>query len=58
VEAGARNIDHILNGELLPMISEQILSRMIHQDDLGTHIKIGVEDDQFVVTFPEPEAAE
>jgi type VI secretion system protein VasG len=28
VESGARNIDHILNGTLLPLISTQILERM------------------------------
>jgi type VI secretion system protein VasG len=28
VESGARNIDHIINGTLLPMISTQILERM------------------------------
>jgi type VI secretion system protein VasG len=28
VETGARNIDHILQGTLLPMISTEILQRM------------------------------
>jgi len=28
VDTGARNVDHILNGTLLPEIAEQVLARM------------------------------
>ena len=28
VDTGARNVDHILNGTLLPQIAEQVLGRM------------------------------
>jgi type VI secretion system protein VasG len=28
VESGARNVDHIINGTLLPDVSRQVLARM------------------------------
>jgi type VI secretion system protein VasG len=28
VDSGARNVDHILNGTLLPQVAEQVLGRM------------------------------
>jgi type VI secretion system protein VasG len=32
VDSGARNVDHILNGTLLPEIAEQVLARMAGGD--------------------------
>ena len=50
-ETGARNIDHILNGNLLPLMSREILSRMTGDDmPNGVNIDIGA-DGNFVVTF-------
>lgn len=51
VETGARNIDHILSGTLLPLMSREILSRMTG-DDMpdGVSIDIG-SDGNFVIEF-------
>jgi type VI secretion system protein VasG len=40
VETGARNIDHIINGTLLPEISRQILAKMA-EDDLPDELHVG-----------------
>ncbi|MFN0151305.1 MAG: type VI secretion system ATPase TssH [bacterium] len=53
VETGARNIDHILSGTLLPMISTQLLQRMSEgplPDKLGVTID---GSGGFRITFPE-----
>ena len=44
VDSGARNVDHILNGSLLPDISEAVLSRMA-QGEPVTRIKAGAHKD-------------
>ncbi len=41
VESGARNIDHILNGTLLPLISTEILQRM-GTGTLGDSVMVGL----------------
>ncbi len=41
VESGARNIDHILNGTLLPLISTEILQRM-GTGTLGDSLTVGL----------------
>jgi len=50
VEAGARNIDHILNSELLPLIASEILTTMLAGGGKET-LTIGVEGDQFTLAF-------
>ncbi|SFM42969.1 type VI secretion system ATPase TssH [Rugamonas rubra] len=47
VDSGARNVDHILNGSLLPQLAEALLARMV--DAAPTRrIRVGVDDkDQF-----------
>ncbi|MEN5401307.1 type VI secretion system ATPase TssH [Achromobacter xylosoxidans] len=35
VDTGARNVDHILNGTLLPQIAEQVLGRMAHGEAIA-----------------------
>jgi type VI secretion system protein VasG len=50
-ETGARNIDHILNGNLLPLMSKEILSRMTG-DDMPNSVNIDIGDDGgFAVNF-------
>jgi type VI secretion system protein VasG len=39
VESGARNVDHILTGTLLPEISSEMLSRMVTGEPLS-HVKV------------------
>jgi type VI secretion system protein VasG len=43
VETGARNIDHIINGTLLPEVSTQILQRMA-EGAVAKSLHIGVDD--------------
>jgi type VI secretion system protein VasG len=51
VETGARNIDHIINGSLLPMLSTALLERMT-EGPLPASLSVGVaEGDRFVVAF-------
>ena len=51
VETGARNIDHILSGNLLPLMSREILSRMT-EEDMPSGVTIDIaEDGNFAVTF-------
>ena len=40
VDTGARNVDHILNGALLPEIAEQVLSRMAQGETIAK-IRVG-----------------
>ncbi|MCY1367376.1 Protein ClpV1 [compost metagenome] len=35
VDSGARNVDHILNGTLLPEIAEAVLTRMADETPLA-----------------------
>ena len=60
VETGARNIDHILNGTLLPMISTAILERL-SEGELPDHLDLDIsEGGEFVLNFgaAEPDAEE
>jgi len=43
VDSGARNVDNILNGTLLPEISESVLSRMATGEPV-TRISVGVDE--------------
>jgi type VI secretion system protein VasG len=43
VETGARNIDHILSGTLLPRISTELLTRM-SETGLPGHLKLGLDE--------------
>jgi len=53
VETGARNVDHIINGSLLPDVSRQILAQMGSTALPGT-LRIGLGDDgRFTCTFAE-----
>ncbi|MBJ7310775.1 type VI secretion system ATPase TssH [Rugamonas sp. CCM 8940] len=51
VDSGARNVDHILNGSLLPQLAEALLARMV--DGAATNkIRAGVDGkDQFKYTI-------
>ena len=46
VESGARNVDHILTGTLLPEMSGEFLSRMSTGQPV-TSVKVGVADGKF-----------
>ncbi len=50
VEAGARNIDHILNSELLPQIAEQVLAQLL-EGEVKKSLKISVEEGAFQLAF-------
>jgi len=50
VEAGARNIDHILNSELLPQIAQQILEQMLAGETAAT-LTVSVEEGAFQLDF-------
>ncbi len=51
VETGARNIDHILSRNLLPLMSREILSRMT-EENMPNEVAIDIgEDGNFAVTF-------
>ena len=43
VESGARNVDHILTGTLLPAISSELLARMAEGLKL-TNVNVGVDE--------------
>jgi type VI secretion system protein VasG len=52
VETGARNIDHILSGTLLPMISTELLERM-SQGPLPERLRVGIDGSGgFAIEFP------
>lgn len=50
VEAGARNIDHILNAELLPLIANEILKQLM-SDKMSETLTINAEGQQFILEF-------
>jgi type VI secretion system protein VasG len=51
VESGARNIDHILTGTLLPEVSSEILGRMANGNLLnGVHVTVGGGELRYEVT--------
>src|SRR5262249_3364566 len=41
VESGARNVDHILRGSVLPLVSAEILRRMAAEQELD-HLHLGL----------------
>ena len=52
VETGARNIDFILRGTVMPLMSEEILARMSGEEQ-PTAVTLDVSDDgDFKVDFP------
>ncbi len=55
VDSGARNVDNILNGTLLPEISESVLSRM-GTGEAVTRISVGVDEAGKFTYAPSPEA--
>jgi len=56
VETGARNIDHIMNGTILPMMSQEILARM-SEGDMPSEVRMGIlEDGSFKIDFGEENA--
>ncbi len=58
VEAGARNIDHIISGSMLPRMSEEILARMGDEGGLPRRIEVGLaEDGSFSFAFTDAVAA-
>ncbi|MEJ2037771.1 MAG: hypothetical protein P8X55_02405 [Desulfosarcinaceae bacterium] len=51
VETGARNIDYIMSGTIMPRMSQEILARMGEGDlPAGVHLDVG-EEGTFVVEF-------
>jgi len=51
VETGARNIDHIMSGTLLPRISTEILQKMT-EGELPNELRLGLSDDgEFTFQF-------
>ncbi len=51
VETGARNIDHILKGTVLPKMSREILARM-GEDSMPSAVRLGLQPDgNFEITF-------
>ena len=53
VETGARNIDHIINQTLLPMLSTALLERM-SEGPLPDSVRVGIgEDEAFTLEFEE-----
>jgi type VI secretion system protein VasG len=51
VETGARNVDHIISGALLPRISTEIL-RQMSVGPLPDRVRVGLDDKgEFTFTF-------
>jgi len=50
VEAGARNIDAILKGELLPQIANALLTQLMEGETM-TKLKIDAEEQEFILDF-------
>jgi type VI secretion system protein VasG len=51
VETGARNIDHIMNGTILPQMSREILERM-SEESMPSEVHLGMaEDGSFKIDF-------
>jgi len=51
VETGARNIDHIMSGTILPQMSREILTRM-SQEAVPSEVRLGLaEDGSFKIDF-------
>ena len=53
VETGARNVDHIIRGALMPRISSEILGRLT-EADLPPFMQIGLDEEgRFTITDPQ-----
>jgi len=51
-ENGARNVEHVINAQLLPKVSLEILSSLGKKDALkGKKMSLGVREDEIVVDF-------
>jgi type VI secretion system protein VasG len=50
VESGARNVDHIITGTLLPQISRELLGRMAEGEALR-RLRVGVAEGLFTYAF-------
>ena len=51
-ENGARNVEHVINCDLLPRISVELLSSLGNKDDLkGKVLRLQVEEDQIIFDF-------
>jgi type VI secretion system protein VasG len=50
VESGARNVDHILTGTLLPLVAQEILGRMAEEIPVDTIHSTVNEEGQFEIT--------
>jgi type VI secretion system protein VasG len=48
VETGARNVDHIIRGTLMPQLSEEVLGR-IGEGGLPDHIHVAFDGERFVI---------
>jgi type VI secretion system protein VasG len=55
VESGARNVDHIITGTLLPSIAEEFLKQLAQGKPVD-RVSIGVENGQFAYKFSGAEA--
>ena len=53
VETGARNIDHILRGSILPKLSQEILSSLC-QEAMPGEVFLGFKEGEFTISFAEP----
>ena len=49
VDTGARNIDHILRGSLIPQLSSAILEKMV-EGDLPDSVEVGVDSESNFTT--------
>ena len=50
VETGARNIDHIMRGTILPQLSREILARL-SDESMPTEVTLGMQDGAFHIRF-------
>ena len=50
MESGARNVDHILTGTLLPLVAQEILGRMAEEIPVDTIHSTVNEEGQFEIT--------
>jgi type VI secretion system protein VasG len=51
VETGARNIDHIMRGTILPQLSREILARL-GDESMPAEVTLGIQDGAFRIRFP------
>ena len=54
VETGARNIDYIMTGSIMPKMSQEILTRMT-EEEMPSQVHLGLsEDGSFDISFNNP----